>query len=181
MRQKNFTIVAVSGHFDPCHYEGDYIIQTCKYCGREQRLERRKYRAKRRNSGCCRSCFMKYEIDRKGEKNPNWKGGKHVGYIRITLQPDHPFYCMVDSHKRVKEHRLVLAQHLGRVLRDDEFVHHKNGIKNDNRPENLEILPPKQHNPYLHLRRRIADLEKRVTLLEAENIALKEVMYEKSA
>lgn len=78
-----------------------------------------------------------------GKHRPNWKGGRHnhKGYIRIS-QPEHPF---ADKSGRIFEHRIILEKKIGRYLTPNEIPHHINGIKNDNRPENL-ILTVKNKN-----------------------------------
>jgi hypothetical protein len=57
------------------------------------------------------------------------------GYIALHL-PNHP---MANKSGNVYEHRLVMAEHLGRWLSAEESVHHKNGNRKDNRLSNLEL------------------------------------------
>jgi len=78
-----------------------------------------------------------------GEKAHNWKGGRikgHGGYIHIR-KINHPFN--VDGY--VREHRLVMEKMIGRYLESYEQVHHINGIKDDNRPENLQLMVTNPH------------------------------------
>jgi hypothetical protein len=57
------------------------------------------------------------------------------GYVLLYL-PEHP---NASVNGQYSQHRLVMEQTLGRYLVKGENVHHKNGVRNDNRPENLEV------------------------------------------
>lgn len=68
------------------------------------------------------------------------------GYALVWLPPDDPYASMCQKRGWVPEHRLKVARKLGRPLLPTESVHHKNGIRDDNRLRNLEIWRGKHSN-----------------------------------
>jgi hypothetical protein len=88
----------------------------------------------------------------RGEDHHLWKGGHYKnssGYIFIYL-PEHP---RANKDGCVLEHRYVWEQFNGRLLKTNEVVHHINGVRDDNRIENLIVLTKNKHSS-LHVKER---------------------------
>jgi len=84
-----------------------------------------------------------YNPYKKGILSSNWKGGTtRIGKYIYIKSYDHP---NKNSDEYVAEHRLVMEKFLKRYLTTNENVHHRNGIKHDNRLENLEVVTHSNH------------------------------------
>jgi hypothetical protein len=124
--------------------ESKYIWHACELCGKERWVNLHKGMP---TSKICDNCNHK----RRGINSSNWKGGRYntaEGYIERMLQPDDFFYSMARKSGYILEHRLVMAKSLGRCLLKIEKVHHINGIRDDNRVSNLELISPVNHTLY---------------------------------
>lgn len=165
-------------------WSGSHKFQWCACVGCSKERWIRLRRNKPINLQCL-SCANRKRFHSRGKNNPSWKGGRITcradGYVLVYIESDDFFHSMANLKGYTFEHRLIMAKHLGRCLLPWEIVHHKNGIKDDNRLENLELLPTsRQHLSDLLLKamakrqeKRIGQLEKRLTLLEAENQLLR--------
>ena len=74
-------------------------------------------------------------------KESHRKIDKTIGYVRVYC-PDHP---KATTWGYVYEHRLIVECETGRFLNKDEHVHHINGVRWDNRRENLLLLSASEH------------------------------------
>jgi hypothetical protein len=117
------------------------------------------------------------------ENHPGWKGGRWVrDYVQVMIDvlPDDQramARLMRPNQGYISEHRLVMAMTLGRPLQPREVVHHKNGVKTDNRPENLTLMDWGHHSrKHRHIERKLASLLAEVETLRAENARLKSLL-----
>lgn len=133
-----------------------------------------------RGNPMCKDCGNKHKRQKYiGVLSGQWKGGKiksRYGYVYVRTYPDSPFWSMANHLGYTAEHRLVMAQHLGRPLERWEVVHHKHTRypagtvenKQDNRIENLELVSSKAtHDAVTALENKIHNLEQQVSELKS--------------
>lgn len=117
------------------------VVRPCEWCGREMRMSPFRATLQRFCSWTCQvEGRRKAAIDR--EHNGRRVTRTPAGYIMVW-QPDHPASGRYGGW--IQEHRLIMERELGRLLEADETVHHRNGVKDDNRPENLVVLLRGEH------------------------------------
>jgi hypothetical protein len=108
---------------------------TCKGCGESQRIPKHKFETiVSPKNFFCKKCIQA------GKRS---FGNKYVddnGYVRMRIGKQYP---TAKKSGEILEHRYVMEQKLGRFLKPGEYIHHKNSIRTDNRPENLELWTTK--------------------------------------
>lgn len=111
----------------------------CEHCGKETVRRRLKMANGQRLGYEYKSRFCSRECGYKGRK---WRPISEIGYVADSG------YRMIHLRggKKILQHRKIMAETLGRPLTKDESVHHKNGDRLDNRPENLELWS--RYQPY---------------------------------
>jgi hypothetical protein len=127
---------------------------VCKErCDRHYRLWRRdtgiiprKY--ERQKGKTCYADGCDREAERKGLCATHYARWRKNGDLETRRAPngaghfrkDHGYWVTTRNGKTQHLHRHVMEEKLGRALRPGESVHHINGVRTDNRPENLELM-----------------------------------------
>lgn len=148
-----------------CKCNDKYICEPCLNCGvlRWHQIDsKHKYKK-------CYKCINKGKLM---NKNGMWKGGikiNHSGYKMVRLYPNDQFYDMCNKTGYVFEHRLIVAKRIGRSLKLEEVVHHKDNDKSNNSETNLELLPSDTiHLVTIRMQNRIDELEYENNLLKSD-------------
>ena len=117
------------------------ILLLCPNCKKERWVQKR-YSKKQVNPIVCLRCYFANNL---GKNSSRWNGGKNLnaqGYIMI-LAVGHP---LARKNGYILEHRLIAAERWGIFAVMGMHVHHKDGNKQNNSTENLELIAPDKHH-----------------------------------
>lgn len=129
--------IEVVGHKKQGGFVYLYSIFECPSClNRIEKIKRDGLSAK----FCSHKCYAKHR-EARGAYNENVMIS---GYL-YKYMPSHP---KATKAGYVAIHRLVAEANIGRYLGKDEIAHHKNEIKTDNTPSNIEVMTKSQHSKH---------------------------------
>ena len=119
----------------------------CVVCGKQ--IERPRFRTPLHRSTCgiiCRNRLIaktRTNWNLSGANNPAWKGGikKDQGYVYV-MKKNHP---KRNKAGYVKRANLIMEKMIGRMLKKDEMVHHRDGNRANDNPENLRLMKRRPH------------------------------------
>jgi len=113
------------------------LVGTCPYAPRNQGMCSK--HARQREAGLINATGEKLRDPSPGRKRrkARWVGGTRDGYVLVVAPQGHP---NARQDGTICEHRLIVSQQLGRPLHDWEIVHHRDGNRQNNSLENLELL-----------------------------------------
>ena len=124
-----------------------YEPEFCTRCGKEVPYRKPSQRKRNPRAFCSRQCHMKTLNE---ELNPTRMTDQTREKIRLSRLGKGEGLTYTKQYGR-HEHRIVAEQTLGRALEPGEIVHHVDGDKRNNAPENLMVFPSQSEHMKWHL------------------------------